>query len=230
MRELKKEESFFRMMQELPLFAGISRQTAEFAFHDESCHCSAFLAGEALPPGRRVGLVCAGEVRAFKRTAGGGEVLLNTFRQGGVFGLAGAFLMDSVPLSLLRAKRASVVLFLELPLLRRLFAADAQTEENYIAYLSGRVEFLTQRISVSSGGTAEQRLASWLLSQPDDNGSVCLPCSVANLSGLLGISRASLYRVLENLQQADIIAQHGRTVLLKNRGKLSDFAGHSDEI
>lgn len=226
MRELKKEEQFFRMMQAIPLLVDVSEQTQILAFQDCGCHCAAFLAGEELAAGHQVGMVCSGELRAFKHIAGGGEVLLNTFFSGDVFGLAGAFLPDDVSLSRLRTKRATVILFLEQPLLRKLFAADAATAENYIAYLSGRVEFLTQRISVASGGTAEQRLAAWLLAQrTDSSGCLCLPCSVANLSGLLGISRTSLYRVLEILQQSGILEQHGRKVRLLDRGKLADLRG-----
>ncbi|WOC31345.1 MULTISPECIES: Crp/Fnr family transcriptional regulator [Caproicibacterium] len=222
MRELQKEEQFFEKLRDIPLLAGVCEQTLTLAFRDDGCHYTVFSAGETFTPGRRVGVVCSGEVRAFRRIAGGGEVLLNTFFAGDVFGLASAFLPEDTPLSLLRTKRTAEVLFFERPLLQKLFAADAKTAENYIADLSERVAFLTQRISVASGGTAGQRLAAWLLSRrTDEAGCLTLPCSVANLSGLLGISRASLYRVLAALQQSGILRQQGRTMQILNRGRLA---------
>ncbi|MDD3230420.1 MAG: Crp/Fnr family transcriptional regulator [Oscillospiraceae bacterium] len=225
MQELKKKEDFFRMMQGIPLFQGVSFQTAQAAFQDCGCHCCSFSAGETLPQKRQIGLVCCGEVRAFRQSAGGGEVLMNFFETGDVFGLAAAFLQADDTLSLLRTKRVTKILFLELPLLRKLLKADVKTAENYISYLSGRVAFLTRRISVASGGTAEQRLSAWLLAQKTDkNGLISLPCTVANLSGLLGISRSSLYRVLENMQQCGILKQQGRHVYIQDRRRLTEIS------
>ncbi|MCH4238909.1 MAG: Crp/Fnr family transcriptional regulator [Oscillospiraceae bacterium] len=230
MQVLKKEPSFFDQMQQIPLFQKVSLSIQQAAFADEGCRCCRFLAGETLPQSRSVGVVCKGELQAFRQSSGGDEILLNIFRKGGVFGLAGAFLPEST-LSLLRTRRQTDILFLELPLLQKLFRTNAQTAENYIAYLSGRVAFLAGRIGVISGGTAEQRLAMWLLSREETaQNEILLPCSVANLSGLLGISRASLYRVLDRLQQEKVLEKHGHSIQILDRGGLTDFLPDNGSI
>lgn len=230
MQVLKKGPSFFDQMQQIPLFRKVPLSTQRTAFADEGCRCCRFLAGETLPQNRSVGVVCKGELQAFRQSSGGGEILLNTFRKGGVFGLAGAFLPENT-LSLLRTRRQTDILFLELPLLQKLFRTNAQTAENYIAYLSGRVAFLTGRIGVISGGTAEQRLAAWLLSREETaQNEILLPCSVANLSGLLGISRASLYRVLDRLQQGKVLEKHGHSIRILDRGALTNFLPDNESV
>ncbi|MCH3972198.1 MAG: Crp/Fnr family transcriptional regulator [Oscillospiraceae bacterium] len=230
MLQLEKKDRFFTMLRRAPLFENIPEQEVSAAFQDNGCRCCSFTAGEKLPLWRCVGLVCSGELCAYQRTASGGEILMNDFQRNDVFGLAGTFLRREEPLSLMRAKRASIAMFLALPLLRELFTKDERIAENYIAYLSGRVAFLTQRLRVASGGTAQQRLVVWLLAQQvGEDGVLCLPCSLSSLSGLLGISRASLYRALDDLENADLLEQNGRRIRLLNREKMASFVGYIEE-
>lgn len=229
MHQITKKSRFFGMLCRTALFQDVSPKTARAAFGDDGCRCFSVSAGEVLPLWRSVGLVCAGEVRAYRYTAAGSKILLNTFQRGDLFGMPTAFLQTSVPLARIYAKRTSTILYLEMSLMRKLLAEDEKLSENYIACLSSKVAFLTQRLAVASGGTAQQRLAAWLLSQRlNEDSSLYLPCSIANLSGLLGISRASLYRAMENLQSAGLLQQRGRRIQITDRRVMAVFLGYTD--
>lgn len=154
----------------------------------------------------------SGEVRTVKHSQEGGIILLNTFSSGGVFGVAGLFQNSSEYVSDVQAIRRSRVLFLPEELLRSLFRREPMTAENYIAYLTTRICFLNNRIDIFTGGSAEQRLAGFLLSVcPKESPHIYhLPFTYLELAETLNIGRASLYRAMDSLQQYGVLQRNGR--------------------
>ena len=61
---------------------------------------------------------------------------------------------------------------------------------NYVAYLYGRICFLSGKIDALTAGSAERKVAQYLLSRLE-GGWVELDCSAAGLARRLGVSRAS---------------------------------------
>jgi CRP-like cAMP-binding protein len=78
--------------------------------------------------------------------------------------------------------------------------------------LAGRVRFLNRKIQCFTAGSAERRLALWLLSEEEE--VITLPSSLTTLSDMLDIGRASLYRALDKLENSGLISREGRNIAL----------------
>ena len=95
--------------------------------------------------------------------------------------------------------------------------------ENYIAYLSQRIYFLTDKIDAFTAGSAEMRLANRLIndSKIDEKGKRYT--IVANLSLLareLDIGRASLYRAFDFFESVGAIIREGKKIFITDTAKL----------
>ena len=196
------------------MFQRTKTELAESVFLSPLCECFQFEPGEYIFTRdhfrKCMGIVVSGEVRAIKQAKDGTFILLNTFFSSGIFGVAGLFVND------IQVVRRSKVLFLPEELLRSLFRREPMTAENYISYLATRIQFLNKRIDIFTGGTAEQRLAGYLLSIcPACYPYECnIPVTYQDLSKVLNIGRASLYRAFDSLERFGIITREGRVVTI----------------
>ena len=99
---------------------------------------------------------------------------------------------------------------------------------NYVAFLSDRIRFLNRRLACLGAGSAARRLAAWLdASIPDGAAEYELPLSLSRLPDALGVSRASLYRALDELEAAGHIARSGRHISLPDRERMRRAFGLS---
>ena len=71
-----------------------------------------------------------------------------------------------------------------------------------LRYLTGRIRFLSGRLQSLAQPGAEGKLARYLLA---NDGEGQLTCPATDLAKRLGISRASLYRAFEAMEQAGLI-------------------------
>lgn len=209
------------------LFSGIDADVVDTAFASEDCICREFEPDEPIYTRNRfqksMGLVLTGELKACKTGADGQSVILNTFFAGGIFGIAGLFNNSSQYVSNVIAVKRSRVLFLSEELLHNLFQQDYRIAENYIGYLSNRICFLNGRIDNFTGGSAQGRLASYLLSissKSADPLSFELPCAYTRLANMLNIGRASLYRALDEFCNAGIIRRDGKVITILDLERL----------
>jgi CRP-like cAMP-binding protein len=110
------------------------------------------------------------------------------------------------------------VLFLPEELIVWFMRRDPIITENYITYLSDRIWFLNTKISALTAGSAEQRLAVFLLEQ----GSVS--SSMTDLSHQLNVGRASLYRALDVLEADGYIRKGSKSIEVTNEDGLRQLA------
>ena len=94
---------------------------------------------------------------------------------------------------------------------------------DYIRYLSKRIYFLNNRIINFTGGTAESRLANFLLNSFGDYKTYVLDVSLSQLAVLLDIGRASLYRGFEKLISEGAIERKGKIIRLLDKDALISF-------
>lgn len=220
MKQIAKRTRYLGLLEGMFLFRGVPREKTEDVFRSAQCECCEFDPEEFIYTRtefrRCVGLVLTGEVKAYKLTRDGSPILLNTFTQGGVFGVAGLFQESGEYVSDIRAARRSRILFLPEELLRVLFREEPVTAENYISYLTTRICYLNRRIDIFTGGSAEQRLASYLLSLCREKTpcAVRVPCTYIELAEMLNIGRASLYRALDSLEKSGVLLRKGRELTI----------------
>lgn len=227
MKEIHKQNKYCVLLSQSFLFNEIDSDTVRTAFESDDCFCLEFEPGEKIYTRsdfkKSMGIVLAGELKAFKPGTDGASLVLNTFFAGGIFGVAGLFNNTKQYVSEVTAVKRSRVLFLPQPLLHRLFERNYRIAENYISYLSNRICFLNSRIDNFTGGSAERRLAAFLLSLSahSENPLVFhLPCTLTQLSNTLDMGRASLYRAMDSLSELGIIQRSGRVITVVDLDRL----------
>ena len=127
------------------------------------------------------------------------------------FGISNLFTDDHF-VSVIRAHGECRVLFLTEAALRRLLEEDHRFLYRYLAFLTGRIQYLNQKIGYLTAGSAERRLALYLASL--GKREVHLEASISALSELLDVGRASLYRAFDKLTEDGYLIKDGRDLIL----------------
>ena len=148
----------------------------------------------------------------------GRSVILREITAPGIFGAASLFCDGPTPLSRIVAKTDCLVLFLSREAVRALLGRDEGFRDAYLAFLAGRVRFLNQKILCFTAGSAERRLALWLISE--ESTTVTLPASLSAFSDMLDIGRASLYRALDKLEGEGLIRREGRKITVLSQDEI----------
>ena len=160
---------------------------------------------------RCLGVVLRGRVQVRRES-----LLMSTLSAGDVFGAAALFTDGGdYPATITALTRCEALLIPE-ESVRRLLRECGPFAEDYAAYLSGRIRFLSQRLEAVSDPSAEGKLARYLLAAGGD--SLTLPA--AALCQRLGVGRATLYRAFETLEGAGAIAREGKTIRILRREAL----------
>jgi CRP-like cAMP-binding protein len=226
-KSVSKQRKYRLLLAQSFLFSGIDVDTVGAAYDSEDCTCEEFEPDEPIYTRthfqKSMGLVLTGELKACKIGVDGQSLILNRFSAGGIFGIAGLFNNSAQYVSDVIAVKRSRVLFLPQTLLHTLFQQDCRIAENYIGYLSNRICFLNGRIDNYTGGSAQCRLATYLLSissKSADPLSFELPCAYTRLSNTLDIGRASLYRALDELCSSGVISRSGKTITILDLERL----------
>lgn len=158
-------------------------------------------------------LIIKGEARVRK-----GETVISHLKEGEIYG--GAFLYNPnfKFLNTVTALSHLKVVMLEKEGVDKLIRLDSTVSFNYITYLSERVGFLNGKIEGYTKPSAEEKLLLYLRKNCDENDGKCeISVSMTELSSVLHISRASLYRVIENLEKQGKICRDGKKIYLTER-------------
>jgi len=165
-----------------------------------------------------------GCVRVFGQT-GGKKVLLNTLFEGDAFGVARLFCKEDTSVSEIVSKGTSKVYFIPFENVENLVSLDGKVAVNYIAFLSEKIRFLNKRIGQYTAKSGEIRLVKYLLSlNKDEDDVVTLNMPMSRLSSHLGVSRATLYRSMDELEKERCIERYE-----KNKIKIINLNNYSTE-
>ncbi len=144
-----------------------------------------------------------------------GETVISHLEVGALFGAAflyndiSAFQNTVIALSPLR------VAVLSKEAVDYIIKNDPTVALNYIKYLSHRVSFLNDKIEGYTAQSAEEKLMHYLKKNADKIGTECeITVSMKELSSVLGISRASLYRVFDSLENSGKIRRDSKKIYL----------------
>lgn len=198
-----KEES---VLSKIFLFKGVNRN---FKYEDLG-EVKAFEKGECIYEcnnyTKALGILLNGKAKAVS-----GDVALTEFLSGSVFGAAAIFANNETYVSKIVAKTNCAVLFISEEKLKQLFASYPQTAINYVSFLSSKICFLNQKISLFTANSVESKLYAYLSSNPTNE-----KINMSKLSNALGIGRTSLYRALGELEQKNIIVRKdGKVSVIK---------------
>ena len=157
---------------------------------------------------KSLGIVLEGEA-AVKKENG---TLLNILKEGSCFGAAALFAPAEEYVTSIMAHKACRIVFISGDELTQLFRKYPDMALGYIAFLSGRIQFLNQKIDSFTTPSAEAAVWQWILAHADENGKAVAVGGFARLARELSIGRATLYRCLTQLEQEGKIVKDGAQI------------------
>ena len=172
---------------------------------------------------RSLGIVLEGRLRVTKENADKRPIVMSTLQRGAIFGAAALFNSEPEYATKITAIERSRVLFLPQRLVKRMIEREPDIAENYIRYLSERILFLNRKIYFLTAGTAEQRLAGFLLDNLAVGEFSEMPMTMHRLADALNMSRASLYRAFDELTASGAVSKQGKLVCINNAELLKDL-------
>lgn len=106
----------------------------------------------------------------------------------------------------------------------KILSAEPACSMNFIRFLSGRIEFLNRKIASFTAGSAEAKLAFYLMGTGETGGkSFTVPVSLSMLSSMLDIGRASLYRAFDRFISEGIIEKDGKNITVTDPALLEKY-------
>ena len=172
---------------------------------------------------RSLGIVLEGKLRVTKENADKRPIVMSTLQRGAIFGAAALFNSEPEYATKVTAIERSRVLFLPQRLVKRMIEREPDIAENYIRYLSERILFLNRKIYFLTAGTAEQRLAGFLLDNLAVGEFSEMPMTMHRLADALNMSRASLYRAFDELTASGAVSKQGKLVCINNAELLKNL-------
>ena len=154
---------------------------------------------------KKVGFVVDGECEILHAHEIGSDVQIKGAGVGDTFGIVGIFADNDAYPTTVRAKRACTVCFIDEEEIKKLVSEYPSVSRGIITFFANRVNFLNSRIATFSSVSVEQKVAHHLLKLFRDRGSSVIAFNKARLAMELGVGRASLYRVLADLESKEIL-------------------------
>ena len=156
-------------------------------------------------------IIIKGEARVSK-----GETVISHLKDGEIFGAAFLYNQSYEFENTVTALTPLKVVIIEKSGVDELIKCDSSISFNYISYLSERIGFLNSKIEGYTKPSAEEKLMLYLKKNADMNNGKCeISVSMTELSHVLQISRASLYRVIEALENQGKICRDGKKIYVK---------------
>ena len=205
-------KNYLPLLQNTSLFAGLTAEELSVLLARLGACVRSYGKGEALvlagDPNRRVGIVLAGELEAYRPAPGGARIPITHMEPGGVFGdvLGGSSLAS--PVTVLAASPCEVLL---LPYERLLLSDGSPTHQrvvqNLVRTISDKYFSLSRRIDLLVLKSLRAKVAAYLLSEADRAHSLTfsIPFSRIQLADYLNCDRSALSRELSGMQKEGLI-------------------------
>lgn len=170
---------------------------------------------------RQLGILLKGEVQTYKTLSVGNELLLNHLHTGALLGIGYVWgNAECFPVTI-KAVKSSSVLFLPKSSLKQLFLLEPIILDNFLDAINDNFEYLNNKIEMLAIPSAKDRLLFAVTQSYQDKKSVTL--NKSKLCQELSISRASLYRSLEQLEHEKYIEIHDNGKITLNPSIMKQF-------
>lgn len=215
--------SELELLGKLFLFRGLSRAELLQALERIPCYQKIYAKGQAVyrpqEYERSMGILLSGAAEVTKENEPGNVMIVSVLSTGDAFGGAALFNECEDYVTTITARTEVRILFFPQAAVS-LLIQDPRMAENYIRYLSGRIRFLSGKIDSLIAGSAERKVAQYLLSRLEGD-CVRLDCSLSGLADRLHIGRASLYRAFDSMTADGILTRSGRCIRVLDRDRLA---------
>ena len=194
-------------------------------FNEKTAYAKTFSAGETIYSPecskRQVGIILEGRA-AVEPTNSNEKVLLKMLSSRDMFGIANLYANEIPFISVIIAKSACRVLFIDADAFKALIEHDAKAMRAYLEFMSRKIVFLNKKISTLTAGTTEKKLALFLAENQHD-GEFSQRISMTAIAEILSVGRASLYRALDSLEAEGLIHRDGKSIFIPDKNALLNF-------
>ncbi|MBK5242289.1 Crp/Fnr family transcriptional regulator [Clostridium sp.] len=153
-----------------------------------------------------------------------GDLVLRVLNKGDIFGVATIFSKQNIYVSKISSIGNCKILFIDENLIEKMFELDFILVKNYISVLTEKIYFLNRKIDGFTVNTVEEKLSIFLRNNArmtrEGQYEVDVKIGFTELSKMLNISRASLYRIICDLEEKKIIKKEGKQIFIKNINEL----------
>lgn len=216
MSRSRNPQTYAEQAVHTPLFCGLSLPDAAALLNTEGVTVQNFVNGaliySATGFSRCVGFLLTGGAKVMKGD-GDERMLMSVLHAGDLFGAATVFSRSERYVADIRAQGSTWAVMISEDALRAIMQKDFRVAENYIAYLTARIRFLSARIDGFVQPTAEERVYLRIRSQATD-GVYRPEGGLRAIGDALCISRTTLYRAFDALERDGKIVKDGRTIRL----------------
>ncbi len=217
-------DKFVEKLMKVDIFSSLSPSVLKAALSCDETYAIDYKRGETIYSGEcfrfSVGFIIKGGAKVFKSENG---VIISKLGENSVFGCAALFSGRDHFVNQIVATKDTKVFYIDKSVIVKLMQSDPSFSVSYIRYLSDRILFLNKRIVNFTGGTAESRLANYLLSCFADYKTYELDRSMSQLAVSLDIGRASLYRAFDALAAGNAVERNGKYIRLIDKEALKSF-------
>lgn len=217
-------DSDFQLLKNTDIFSGADETLLKTVFTDSDIEKVIYKKGEVIYSSEIfhdcIGIIVSGTAAVEKKDS---DVIVSRLSDGDIFGAAALFLSREYFINVIVAMVRTEVIYVGKAAIRQLMRVDPDFSLGFIRYLSERIFFLNKRIVSFTGGTAESRVARFLLSSFGDYKVFTLDSPMSQLAVSLDIGRASLYRAFDRLIQSGAVEKNGKLIRLVNKETLVSF-------
>lgn len=205
-----------KKLYEFPLFESLGQAGCEALIAEGTAKEVEWETGERIEE-RALYCVISGTVGVYS-TDEERPVLLRYLKAGDVFGAANLY-TSGTRLSRLTAESKGRAFAFSPAAVDGLLRENKDFLHAYLVFLADRIAFLNKKINYIAAGSAERKLAAWLLTRAEEE-EFDLPVNVSDLAKILDLGRASLYRAFEGLQSRGFIQKEGTHVRILDKKAL----------
>ncbi len=164
-----------------------------------------------------VGFVLDGECIVERERADGQAVPLNKLTVGSSFGILSVFACEDKFPTTVRAKKQTQILFISRDDVLYLVNSNGKIAMNVINFMSNRITFLNQKISMFSADSVEQKLSVYLVGRSIEVGKNEFLFNCKGTAEAINVGRASLYRAISDLTDKGLIKLDNKKIYILDR-------------
>ncbi len=150
------------------------------------------------------------------------SALIRTLNAGDMFGIANLYDEDEPFPSYIITATDAKILFISGEAFKAFIENDSTAMKNYLSLLSKKIVYLNRKLATLTAGSAEKKLASYILENATDN-VFSPPSSLSELACILQMGRASLYRAMDNLVDNRLIEKQGKKIIILDNQNLKNI-------
>ena len=213
---MSKHSEFFKRTF---LFSGIDDNAIESLLNRITVAERKYQKGESLctPTDfeKKIGFVYSGECVVGRQTSTS-VIPLNLLKAYDSFGILTCFSQHNEFPTLITAKSATTVLFIHADDLKLLISQNSTISLNLISFLTQKISFLNEKIAAFSGGSIEEKLASYILSLKKKHNLLEFEFNKKKSAEALNCGRASLYRAIDALRSSGLITLADKKIIIND--------------